>query len=167
LLEAYQQINQNLPLFGRYAGLFRENTHVAKILASTYIDILEFHKRAFVCFRSKCKLSLLEIENISVLMKRLVWKVLFQAKWREVQKDITFILSSLYNRGLIETQAQLDEMELIRRLHASQEKEFLEAAEAERKAQTNSILTKDSPASVEVDQEKGAKIWQKAPFFGN
>jgi hypothetical protein len=58
-------------------------------------------------------------------------------------------------------------MELIRRLHASQEKKFLEAAEAERKAQANSILTKISPASVEADQEKGAKIWQKAPFFGN
>lgn len=94
--------------------------------------------------------------------------MLFQVRYREVQKDIEFILGSLNkSRGLIETQAYLDGIELSRRLHANQERNFLETAEVERKAQANSILTKISPAGVETDQEKGAKIWQKAPLFGN
>jgi hypothetical protein len=93
LLESYREINKGLTLFGRYVGLFRENAHIAKILESIYIDILEFHKRALVCLRSKCELSRPEIENIRILMKRLAWKVLFQVKWREVPKDVKFTLS--------------------------------------------------------------------------
>jgi hypothetical protein len=53
LLEAYEQIGEQLPLLQQYEILFRKEPCMTKVLRLMYEDILEFHKRATKFFSGK------------------------------------------------------------------------------------------------------------------
>lgn len=57
LLDAYQQIGENIPLFERYRELFRDHPHMRNALATIYEDILEFHRKALRIFSKRSKLT--------------------------------------------------------------------------------------------------------------
>ena len=51
LLDAYKDIGNNLPQFGKYAQLFDRKQSVRKVLVEVFEGILRFHKRAMEFFR--------------------------------------------------------------------------------------------------------------------
>lgn len=55
LLDAYQQIGENIPLLSQYQALFERNPHMRKVLEMIYADILRFHEKALKYFRQRGK----------------------------------------------------------------------------------------------------------------
>ena len=51
LLDAYKDIGNSLPQFGKYAQLFSNKPSVRKVLVEIFEGILRFHKRAMGFFR--------------------------------------------------------------------------------------------------------------------
>ena len=51
LLDAYKDIGNSLPQFGKYAQLFGNKPSVRKVLVEIFEGILRFHKRAMGFFR--------------------------------------------------------------------------------------------------------------------
>ena len=56
LLDAYQEIAENIPLLKQYSALFSHDNHMRWVLRMIYGDILEFHKRAIRYFTRPSKL---------------------------------------------------------------------------------------------------------------
>ena len=50
LLDAYEEISENLPQLMEYGELFKQHSHMRNLLEMIYGDILEFHKRALKFF---------------------------------------------------------------------------------------------------------------------
>lgn len=50
LLDAYEQIGEQIPLLQQLQSLFEQSPHMRKVLELIYSDILEFHKRAIRFF---------------------------------------------------------------------------------------------------------------------
>ena len=50
LLDAYQQIGEQIPLLLQYQNVFEQSPHMASILEIIYKDILEFHQQALRVF---------------------------------------------------------------------------------------------------------------------
>ena len=50
LLDAYEEIGENLPQLVKYGELFNRHAHMWKVLELIYGDILEFHRRALRFF---------------------------------------------------------------------------------------------------------------------
>lgn len=50
LLDAYEEISENLPQLLEYGELFKRYPHMRKVLELMYGDILEFHRRALQFF---------------------------------------------------------------------------------------------------------------------
>lgn len=59
LLDAYQQIAENIPLFLQYQTLFEHSPHISKVLEMIYEDILEFHQSALRMFGKSSMYTLL------------------------------------------------------------------------------------------------------------
>ena len=55
LLDAYQQLAENIPLLEQYHSLFQANPRMASVLAIIYEDILEFHQTALRVFKRQSK----------------------------------------------------------------------------------------------------------------
>jgi len=55
LLNAYEQIGEPIPQLLQYDKLFKQNPAMQLILGYIYKDILEFHRRALVVFKRRCK----------------------------------------------------------------------------------------------------------------
>jgi len=56
LLTAYSEIGAALPRFDRYEKAFKENLEFQNVLAAVYVNILDFHQRAYKFFRRRGKL---------------------------------------------------------------------------------------------------------------
>jgi hypothetical protein len=56
LLDAYEQIGENIPPLIQYSALFVNNSNMRKVLELYYSDILEFHRRALAFFKRPGKL---------------------------------------------------------------------------------------------------------------
>jgi hypothetical protein len=55
LLDAYEQIGEQLPLLQEYESLFDHSPHMLQALELMYIDILDFHQDALRFFSGKRK----------------------------------------------------------------------------------------------------------------
>jgi hypothetical protein len=55
LLNAYEQIGETIPLLAQYDKSFAGEPAMQRVLGLMYQDILEFHRRALVVFKRKCK----------------------------------------------------------------------------------------------------------------
>jgi hypothetical protein len=53
LLDAYEQIGENIPQFEQYGTLFNGSPEMQKVLGLVYADILEFHRRALKFFKRR------------------------------------------------------------------------------------------------------------------
>ncbi|KAH8812890.1 hypothetical protein F5884DRAFT_318007 [Xylogone sp. PMI_703] len=88
LLDAYQQIAENIPLLLQYQTLFEHNQHMSKVLEMIYEDILEFHQSALRMFGKST------LEQIF----RAAWKT-FKSRFQHILQDL------LRHKLLIESQA--------------------------------------------------------------
>ena len=62
LLDAYEEMGENIPHFLQYQAIFVKNEHMREVSEMVYNDILAFHERALRFFRRKsqytsCNLS--------------------------------------------------------------------------------------------------------------
>ncbi|KAF1946974.1 C2H2 domain-containing protein [Clathrospora elynae] len=80
LLDAYEQIGEQLPLLSEYESMFHSSPHMINALALMYIDILDFHQQAMKFFAGK-------------LWKRLFRSIL--AQYRRYQEDMADLKSKL------------------------------------------------------------------------
>lgn len=55
LLDAYEQIGNQIPLLQQFQTLFESNQYMRRVLEMIYSDILEFHKRAIRFFSNRGK----------------------------------------------------------------------------------------------------------------
>lgn len=51
LLDAYERLGENIPIFSDYKVIFESNTKFQDVLAVVYEDILEFHQTALRFFK--------------------------------------------------------------------------------------------------------------------
>ena len=57
LLDAYEQIGNEIPLLEQYKSVFENDPHMVKVLGFIYKDILDFHKRAIRFFQGRGRSS--------------------------------------------------------------------------------------------------------------
>ncbi|KAI0376441.1 hypothetical protein F5Y04DRAFT_210207 [Hypomontagnella monticulosa] len=99
VLDAYQDIGEQIPLLEGYQNFFTSNGYMRTVLIQIYEDILEFHREAIKHFKQK------------------LWKQLFQATWRGFTVKIQHIRDNLKrHRHLIESHATIVEFAEIQRL---------------------------------------------------
>jgi hypothetical protein len=186
-LNAYEQIGETIPQLLQYEALFVNNVPMQRVLALMYTDILEFHRRALVVFKRKCK-SLesysQELGNCTLsffLTEVTAWRQLFRATWKDFSTHFSHLLVNLRrHKGLIESQAQLNEIECSqasrhtqgieieqsRLAREAQEKHFSAMESSDKKKQYLAIVEKISPASVSAVHTIAIGHWKKAPGFG-
>ncbi|KAK3988674.1 hypothetical protein QBC44DRAFT_328722 [Cladorrhinum sp. PSN332] len=101
LLDAYQGIWEQLPLFEVYGSTLESRPYIRTILVWIYKDILDFHREAISYFRSR------------------LWKQLFQAVWRSFLPKIDFIKDNMARHTRLLAQGvgfvQLEELSNTRR----------------------------------------------------
>jgi len=94
LLDAYQQLAENIPLLEQYHSLFESNPRMASILAVIYEDILEFHQTALRVFKRPSKITSW-YRGFSILILYLAWKQLFRSAWKDFKTRFQHILNDL------------------------------------------------------------------------
>ncbi|KAI9644159.1 hypothetical protein NHQ30_007512 [Ciborinia camelliae] len=94
LLDAYQQLAENIPLLNQYTDLFKGNSQIIDVLALFYEDILDFHRAALRVFSKP------------------TWKQIFRATWKDFDSKFQHILAGLgRHKALVESQATILQFE--------------------------------------------------------
>jgi len=149
LLDAYEQIGENIPQFEEYKSLFDRSPYMQRALEWVYSDILEFHRRALKFFQ------------------RRTWRQLFLSTWKDFKTRFQWILDSLQrHKSLIETQASLLEFHQSQMSRASMENNFSRIQEDERKRRHVAVTAWLSPANSRLDQNNAASERKEYPETG-
>jgi hypothetical protein len=107
LLDAYEQIGEQLPLLSHYESLFYTSPHMINALELMYVDILEFHQQALKFFSGKCKLIRHQLYHI-LICSVAVWTKLFRSVWKDFDTKFGGILKSLgRHKDLVECSANV------------------------------------------------------------
>ncbi|KAI9779019.1 MAG: hypothetical protein M1816_003779 [Peltula sp. TS41687] len=153
LLDAYEQIGENIPLLSQYQSLFERNPQMRKVLEMIYADILEFHRKAIKYFQQK------------------VWKQVFQATWKTFRTEFSGLFMNLQRHGrLLENHANLIQFEqLYQELQIQRtaaEAEICRNKAGEEGQRRLSVWSWLSAARSESDQEKGVDTRKDYPDSG-
>ncbi|KAH8789515.1 hypothetical protein F5882DRAFT_354269 [Hyaloscypha sp. PMI_1271] len=149
LLDAYQQIGEQIPQLSQYQDLFPSSPHMGTALFMIFQDILEFHREALGFF------------------KRRKWERLFQSSWRGFNSKINGLRDKMQqHRRLIESQAGIVEFEEIQKIRKLAEVEFQNARDADLDRRRSKVLQWLSPASSETIQEGCEKARSEYPRTG-
>lgn len=150
LLDAYEQIGEEIPMLEQYNAIFQHDPHMLKILGFIYKDILDFHRRAIRFFSGR------------------VWRQVFRSVWSDFKTRFNSILESLRrHKELIRSKAaalhyeqyQHDSQETMRHIQQYEQDreimieklEILEAAESSRKY--NEVIEWIAGAPTHLDHE--------------
>ncbi|KAL2830492.1 hypothetical protein BDW59DRAFT_158405 [Aspergillus cavernicola] len=96
VLDAYQDIGEQIPKLNQHQSLFASSPYLRDVLVMIYVDILAFHA------------------EVIRQLKRRQWKPLFMGWWREFTLDIDECKQrTARNRRLIENKASLTDFETI------------------------------------------------------
>jgi hypothetical protein len=153
LLEAYDEIAENIPQFELYAALFNRDLHMRRVLEMIYEDILEFHRRALKFFRlGSMQVKLIIINSSLTLVLDL--RVFFHASWNSFGSRFKFLIANLErHKHLVESQASLVEYQNAKEARLLAESKFVQTEEDEKKRQLRMITEWLSPAEFKTDQE--------------
>ena len=152
LLDAYQQIGEQIPLLSQYQELFSSNAHMKIALFMIFEDILEFHREALGFFKKRSTVPYPLLFNL--LRVHLEWDKLFQSSWRGFNFKIEGLKEKMkQHRTLIESQAGIIEFEEVQRVRKLAEVEFRNARDADLDRRRSKVLQWLSPASSEIIQE--------------
>lgn len=153
LLEAYDEIAENIPQFQLYAALFDGNLYMRRVLEMIYEDILEFHRRALKFFRLG-SMPAKPLINNSTLSLFLDYKIFFRASWNGFGRRFKFLIANLErHKHLVENQASLQEYQGAKQARLLAESKFVQSEEDEKKKQLRTITEWLSPADFKTDQE--------------
>ncbi|KAK0115664.1 hypothetical protein ONS95_000067 [Cadophora gregata] len=124
ILDAYQKLADNLPLFSEYRALFGADSRMASVLALIYEDILEFH------------LSALRV------LKRPTWRQLFRSAWKDFESRFQRLVDDLQNHKiLIQNHASVIHIQEMQRERAFVRNEFRLAEEARSQRKRLDVVT--------------------------
>ncbi|KAI1458190.1 hypothetical protein F4805DRAFT_150609 [Annulohypoxylon moriforme] len=128
VLDAYQEIGEQIPLFKGYEELFSSSAHMKSILVLIYRDILEFHREAIRHFKQRRKYQYRVVtvgRSLLITFTNLVWKQLFQATWRGFTAKIRYLKDNLgRHKRLIENHATIVQFEEIQHIRDSERRKF-------------------------------------------
>ncbi|KAK0654181.1 hypothetical protein QBC41DRAFT_386563, partial [Cercophora samala] len=142
LLNAYQEIWEQLPLLGEYASALESRPHLRTVLVWIYKDVLEFHREAITYFKHR------------------VWKQIFQAAWRGFLPKIKFIKENMArHRRLLENGATLAQLEEISNFRRNVEQQFEIQRKSELDRQRNETITWLNPAPPPLEKYRDARAW--------
>ncbi|KAK4195589.1 hypothetical protein QBC40DRAFT_288802 [Triangularia verruculosa] len=142
LLNAYQDIWEQLPLLEEYASALESRPHLQTVLIWIYKDILEFHREAIGYFKHR------------------VWKQIFQAAWRGFLPKISFIKENMArHRRLLENGATLAQLEEVNNFRRNVEREFEIQRRSELDRQRHAIITWLNPAPPSLEKYRYARAW--------
>ncbi|KAI1777216.1 hypothetical protein F4818DRAFT_409587 [Hypoxylon cercidicola] len=137
VLDAYQDIGEQIPLLEGYRQFLVSNSHMKTVLSLIYQDILEFHREAIKHFKQR------------------LWKQLFQATWRGFTDKIHHLKKNLErHRRLIESHATIVEFEEIQRIRESARRDFEFHQKAENDRRRLRVMEWLSPFSAEDLQDR-------------
>ncbi|KAE8449591.1 hypothetical protein EG329_007921 [Mollisiaceae sp. DMI_Dod_QoI] len=149
LLDAYEQLAENIPLFGDYQAIFGSNVQMHSILAVVYEDILEFHQIALRFF------------------KRPAWKQLFQAAWNDFRNKFQHILNDLSrHKSLVESRANIVQIKEAQDLRAEVRNTFAALEEDQRKKRHLQVIGWLSAPNEIQDQEAATRVRCENPSSG-
>ncbi|KAI9727860.1 MAG: hypothetical protein M1834_007906 [Cirrosporium novae-zelandiae] len=90
LIDAYAKIAQAFPRFDRLSEVFKNDRRFQQVLSLVYVDVLEFHRRAYKFFR------------------RRGWQLLFLSAWADFDIRFKTILEKLNeHKDLVDQEANL------------------------------------------------------------
>lgn len=165
LLDAYQQLAENIPLFEQYQSLFEANPRMASVLAVIYEDILEFHQTALRIFK-RPSLSF-KVSTVQKLKVSLAWKQLFRSAWKDFKTRFQHILDDLANhQALIERQASIIQIEEARTERAHVRNQFMIIEENAQKKRRLDVINWLSAVDSILDQEDSATVRHEYPSTG-
>ncbi|KAI2464722.1 hypothetical protein F4781DRAFT_411946 [Annulohypoxylon bovei var. microspora] len=137
VLDAYQEIGEQIPLFRGYEELFSSNAHMKSMLVLIYRDILEFHREAIKYFKQR------------------LWKQLFQATWRGFTTKIRYLRDNLgRHKRLIESHATIVQFEEIQQIRENERRKFEVDQRVETDRRRLRVIQWLSSYSMETLQEK-------------
>ncbi|KAI1769276.1 hypothetical protein GGR53DRAFT_473750 [Hypoxylon sp. FL1150] len=141
VLDAYQDIGEQIPLLEGYQQFLVSNTHMKTVLSMIFQDILEFHREAIKHFKQR------------------LWKQLFQATWRGFTDKINYLKKNLErHRHLIESHATIVIFEEVQLTRESARRSLEQHLEIEHDRRRQRVMEWLSPFSVEDLQDQHRTI---------
>ncbi|KAH7336622.1 hypothetical protein BKA65DRAFT_37368 [Rhexocercosporidium sp. MPI-PUGE-AT-0058] len=149
ILDAYQQLAENLPLFADYQSLFGSDPRMRSILSLIYEDILEFHQ---VALR---------------VLKRPTWKQLFRAAWKDFESRFRHIINDLrQHKELIESHATIAQIRETRAEREYVRNQFTMAEEARQQQRRIDLIAWISATNPVLDHEAAISVRSSYPGSG-
>lgn len=149
LLDAYQQIGEQIPLLSQYQNVFTENADMRGVLGMMYKDILEFHQQALRVFGKPS------------------WQQIFRALWKDFNARFKHLLSNLQrHKTLIESHANVLEIKASQAARELAEKAFQEADIARKDNQRIAVRTWLSARNVQLDHDVYTEVRKLYPSTG-
>ncbi|KAF2102281.1 hypothetical protein NA57DRAFT_35425 [Rhizodiscina lignyota] len=149
LLDAYEQIGENLPLLSQYQDLFKTNSHMVAVLPLMYEDILKFHKDALHYFEQP------------------IWMQLFQATWKTYKSRFSSVISNMArHKELIESHASVAQIQESREARLDEEARFETHLRNENLHRRHVVSDWLKAADIEADQYEHCKLRAGYPKTG-
>ncbi|KAJ8062489.1 hypothetical protein OCU04_009019 [Sclerotinia nivalis] len=150
LLDAYQQLAENIPLLSKYIDLFRSNQDMIRVAAMIYEDVLEFHRAALRIFSKP------------------TWKRLFRATWKDFNSRFEHILKGLkQHKELVESQASVLHIQQYQIDQAGFRDSFKKVEEERHRSRRLALLNWLAATNSKLDQESAAAMRSDYPASGN
>lgn len=175
LLDTYKEIAESFPLLLQYRSLFRENSHLQKILVWIYEDLLKFHLRAWRIFAQYSKPSHypplflpLAVHGFGADSRCCAeWTQIFCSTWKDFQASFKPILSDLLrHRELLDCGASLVQIQESRDLRIQSETSFAALMQEQNLTNTRAVINWLSAADPKLDQDVCAATRQDIPDTG-
>ncbi|PMD14292.1 hypothetical protein NA56DRAFT_393481 [Hyaloscypha hepaticicola] len=149
LLDAYQQIGEQIPLLLQYQNVFTKSAEMRGLLGMMYKDILEFHQQALRVFAKP------------------TWRQLFRAVWKDFDSRFKHLLMNLQrHKALIESHANVLEIQAASTARELAEKAFQEADSARKDNQRIVVRTWLSARNVQLDHDVYTGVRESYPSTG-
>ncbi|KAI1734594.1 hypothetical protein F4680DRAFT_336723 [Xylaria scruposa] len=95
LIDAYGHIAETMPRLKNLGNTFKDSPALLTKLALYYVDILEFHRRAYKFVRRKCRCLDSPQFTPLQLTRKLAWKFFFSTTWANFDFRFNSILASM------------------------------------------------------------------------
>ncbi|TGO44699.1 hypothetical protein BCON_0473g00060 [Botryotinia convoluta] len=150
LLDAYQQLAENIPLLEQYGDLFKGNSYMVNVLALFYEDMLDFHRAALRVFSKSTRHKALVESQATIL------------QFEKQQKDYTKAETSLST-----IQESILRIQEYQRKHLNHKKQFEAIEKEDNKCQRLALLDWLASTDPIPDHEFAVSMRADYPSSGN
>ncbi len=165
ILEAYQRLAENLPLFTEYQSLFGHNSRMASVLALIYEDILEFHQVALRVLKRPSKDPKLSFKYLYLQCS--AWKQMFRAAWKDFESKFQHLVDDLrIHKDLIESHASILQIQETQVERAHMRRQFAMIEQSQRQKKHLDVVTWLSAVNPILDHEAAISVRQSHPSSG-